>query len=104
MASNYSPTVAQLLSYEECQPVPVAEWPDYVDTLGFTQAQIPDLVKLMQDHYLYEWNPEKDPPLPEEFDPELSWCGPIHAWRTLGQLKAVEFAEGALPVLQTALK
>jgi hypothetical protein len=104
MLHTYTAPVANLLSYEQCQPVGADEWPDYVSALGLTKAHIPELLTLMQDVYLYEWDPEKDPPLPTDLDPDLLWCGPIHAWRTLGQLRAVEFLEGALTVLQSPMK
>ena len=67
------------------------DWLDY-STLGITREDIPELIKLVEDHDLRMLEPPaglpKDAELPE-------WFAQIHAWRALGQLKVEE----AIPVL-----
>ncbi len=73
-SSPYFPPVDLLLVYGE--PEFAAEWPDYL-ALGFTETHIPELIRMA-------------------LDPALNWAdseslevyAPIHAWRTLGQLRA----------------
>ena len=98
MTQPYTSPVADLLSYEQAQPVGANEWPDYVGELGFTEAHIPELLRLMQDLSLVDWNPEEEPAPIEGLDPDLAWCGPIHAWRTLGQLQSPEFLKGTTTI------
>lgn len=98
MTQPYTSPVADLLSYEQAQPVGASKWPDYVGELGLTAAHIPELLRLMQDLTLVDWHPEKEPAPLEGIDPDLAWCGPIHAWRALGQLQSPEFLQGATMV------
>lgn len=60
-----------------------ADWPDYPATYGLTQAHIPDLIQLMTQTV-------EDNALDDDEWPEPEGYAPIHAWRALGQLKAVE--------------
>ena len=70
----YTPPVDLLLVYGD--PRKFREWPDYL-SLGFTEADVPELIRMA-------------------LDPALNWAdseslevwAPIHAWRTLGQLRA----------------
>jgi len=101
MLQTYTPPVSRLLNYQECQSTEANEWPDYVSEFGFTHEHIPELVRLMRDVDLYEWESEEEDDIPEGLDPDLAWCGPIHAWRALGQLKATEFLDGALDILDS---
>ncbi|NER81612.1 MAG: hypothetical protein F6K42_19015 [Leptolyngbya sp. SIO1D8] len=55
----------------------------------------------MQDELLLGFYPEDDESeLDAGLDPDLVVWAPIHAWRALGQLKAVEFLQAALPILK----
>jgi hypothetical protein len=76
MAEPYLPPVNQLLIYGD--PRKEQEWPDYL-WLGFTTEHVPDLIRMTTDPDLIWADPESD---------EV-WA-PIHAWRTLGQLRAEE--------------
>jgi hypothetical protein len=70
-------------------------WRDY-RKMGFTRADIPELIRLVEDEEL-RWA-EKPDDISEGED--LSeWYGQIHAWRALAQLKA----EGAIPALLSIL-
>lgn len=82
MTSNYTEPVAQLLEYGD--PREHKEWPDYL-SLGLTDEHIPDLINMAIDEEL-NWA-----------DSESSevWA-PLHAWRTLGQLRAEEAIEPLL--------
>jgi hypothetical protein len=46
MDSKYSPVIAQLLTYNECQNAET--WPDYL-AVGITSAQIPGLIQMIRD-------------------------------------------------------
>ena len=52
-------------------------WPNYLK-LGFTQHHINDLIIMALDDKLHYGDPDS-----------LEIWAPIHAWRTLGQLKAI---------------
>jgi hypothetical protein len=78
--ADYSPPLAQLLS--RGQPGEMGDpWADYL-ALGFTQEHIPELIRMATDLELEE----------EEGDSPTVWA-PLHAWRALGQLRAVEAIE-----------
>lgn len=80
----YAYPVNQLLEYGE----PNSKIPDYL-SLGFTEKDIPELMRMMQDSFIYDKNNEKD----------MRWAAPIHAWRVLAQLRA----EVAIPVFLSLL-
>ncbi len=65
---------------------------DYVAELGLTAEHVPGLIRIAR-HWLDLYDNEK--PIPEE--PEL-WA-PVHAWRALGQLRAVEAVEPLLGMM-----
>ncbi|MCG2783573.1 MAG: DUF1186 family protein [Anaerolineae bacterium] len=83
---NYTKPVAKLLSLGD-KKLRTNRWMDYL-SLGLTSEDIPELIRLAQDTEMAELPWENNEPLPEVF-------GQIHAWRVLGQLRAVE----AIPVL-----
>lgn len=62
------------------------EWEDYLH-LGFTDADIPNLLMLVSDFYLLE--------APQ--DGAERWV-PLYAWRILGQLKSVEAIDSLIEV------
>jgi hypothetical protein len=72
------------------------EWPDYLQ-MEFTRADIPELIRLLEDKKL-RWM-EKPEDLPEDED-LIEWYGQIYAWRTLAQLKAEEAIPALLNTLQ----
>jgi len=74
---HYAHPVAQLLSYGNCAEDLTNSWPDYL-SLGFTEADVPELVRMACDSTLQEW------PAAES---HYLWA-PVHAWRTLGQLRS----------------
>jgi len=81
VSCNYADPVARLLIYGEATQT----WPDYL-TLGFTEEHISDLIRVLNDPDFNDGNLE---------GPEF-WA-PLHALRTLAQLRA----ENALkPLLQ----
>lgn len=53
-------------------------WPDY-SKMGIDQSDVPELIRLISDESLHQ---------ADDKTPEV-WV-PLHAWRALGQLKAVE--------------
>ncbi len=86
MVERYSSPVDRLLTCGDPRNQAL-EWPNYLD-LGLTEAHIPDLIRMATD-------------------PDLNWAdsdsldvwAPIHAWRALGQLRAVPAVEPLLGLL-----
>ncbi len=74
-AADYQPPVSQLISYGMPKNDRGDQWFDYVEAFGLTDKHIPDLIRLATDEG-YNWQDEGES------------CGPIHAYRALGQLKA----------------
>ena len=64
-------------------------WPNYVEELGFTQAHVPALVRMVTDDELNE--------LPGD---DIAVWAPVHAWRSLGFLRAEEAIEPLLGLLK----
>ena len=79
MTSKYAEPVAQLLAYGD--PREETEWQDYL-SLGFTEEHATELIKMATDEDLY-WTSSES----------LEVWAPVHAWRTLGQLKAEQAIE-----------
>ena len=71
-------------------------WLDYLK-MGITSADIPELIRLLEDKEL-RWM-EKPDDLSEDED-LTEWYGQIHAWRALAQLKAEEAIPALLKNLQ----
>ena len=104
MPHDYTPPVSHLLSYGEPNILKIEEWPDYVSELGLTDEHVPQLVNLMTDLDLANFDPNEPPPLPEEADPEVVWAAPVHAWRALYQLAPQRlFDQRVFAVLDSAL-
>jgi PBS lyase HEAT-like repeat len=82
--TRYQPPVERLLTYGESERITPADWPDY-RALGIGPEQIPELIQTAKDEYLNVAAAESS---------EV-WA-PLHAWRALGQLRAVEAVEPLL--------
>jgi hypothetical protein len=82
--ADYNPPIATFLTLGEARED--AEWRDYVATYGISNADIPELIRMATDLDLNQADSEST----------LVWA-PIHAWRTLGQLRA---EEAVAPLLQ----
>lgn len=119
---SYSPPVAKLLtlgepsdyiqlgawSYSTLDPaiIPWQLWIDYGETVGLTPAHIPELITLMKDEILWNlWFAEdiEAECAALDFTKDEDWWdralyGPIHAWRALGQLKALEVLPDLLEI------
>ncbi|MGB3789468.1 MAG: hypothetical protein WA949_15770 [Phormidesmis sp.] len=75
-ANDYHPPVAQLLSCGRPKSISRTDWFDYVETYGLTDEHTPALIQLATKEEL-DWEEEGE-------------CyAPIHAYRALGQLRAV---------------
>jgi hypothetical protein len=85
MHQEYKPPFDKLLSYTS--PLDLNEWPNYLE-LGFTENHIDDLIEMALDNDLHE----------SLTGGEEMWA-PVHAWRTLGQLKALSAAQPLLELL-----
>ncbi len=82
--ARYQPPVERLLTYGESDRITPNEWPDYRE-LGIGPEHVSELIQMATDEALNEADPES---------PEV-WA-PLHAWRALGQLHAVEAVEPLL--------
>ena len=83
---NYPMPVAKLLTLGD--PRGEREWRDYLK-LGFTAEHVPDLIRMALDTELW---------LADSESKEV-WAN-LHAWRTLGQLRAEAAAEPLLELFQ----
>ncbi len=83
---DYRPPVDRLLTYGDCRQI--REWPDYL-ALGIGPDQIPDLIRMSTDTELNQANSE-----------DLEVWAPIHAWRSLGQLRAETAVEPLMGLLE----
>lgn len=84
--TEYTLPVAELL--ERGQQGLRGDWPDYVEEHSFGESHVPDLIRMAQDADLMWGNPLVS-----------QTYAPIHAWRTLGQLRAREAIEPLLTLL-----
>jgi len=82
--TRYQPPMERLLTYGESNRITPDEWPDYRE-LGMGPEQIPELIQMATDEELN---------LAAAESTEV-WA-PLHAWRALGQLRAVEAVEPLL--------
>jgi len=73
---DYPDPVDRLLSYGDCREI--HGWPDYLK-LGLTHEHIPELIHMVTDRELL-WADQNS----------LEVWAPVHAWRTLAQLRAEE--------------
>jgi hypothetical protein len=90
---TYQEPVARLLDYGECHlagdgPAGLG-WLNYVSDLELTAEHVPELIRLACDAALHTAESE---------DPVV-WA-PTHAWRALGQLRAVEAVAPLLGLLR----
>ncbi len=76
--TNYQEPVAKLLTYDEPETDHYEDWLNYPKELGIGPEHIPDLLRMIDDKELRTTDPDEDDP---------KYWGPVHAWRTLGQLK-----------------
>ena len=83
--TDFSPPVQKLILLGEESTLGAGLWLDYQDQ-GITTEHIPELIRILQEIEQF-W------PLGDMESPEVA--APVHAWRALGQLKAVE----AIPAL-----
>jgi hypothetical protein len=74
--TTYSAPVDALLSIGETHRL---RWSDYLTQFNFTAADIPELIRMATDSDL-NWDDSES----------LEVWAPVHAWRSLGQLKAEE--------------
>jgi hypothetical protein len=82
--TGYQPPVERLLTFGESDRIRPDDWPDYRE-LGIEPEQIAELIQMATDEALHEAAAES---------PKV-WA-PLHAWRALGQLRAVEAVEPLL--------
>jgi hypothetical protein len=82
MSASYSSPVSELLTLGDCRDF--REWPNYLD-LGLSSEHVPELIEMATDQEL-NWADSES----------LEVWAPVHAWRALGQLRAVAAIEPLL--------
>jgi hypothetical protein len=82
--TGYQPAVERLLTYGESKWITPDEWPDYRE-VGIGPEQLPELIQMATDEALNV----------AASGSAQVWA-PVHAWRALGQLRAVEAVEPLL--------
>lgn len=82
---KYFPPLDKLLTYGSC--LEINGWPNYLE-LGFTERHVYNLIEMALDKELHD----------NLSDSGDVWA-PLHAWRTLGQLKAISAAKPLLKLL-----
>ena len=85
---SYPPPVDRLLTYGVCDPRDDFK---YVEELGLTADHIPDLIRMAID-----------PELNQAVSESLEIWAPVHAWRSLGQLRAEAAIEPLLELTHDA--
>ena len=86
--SDYTASVAKLLTYGKAEGDAPEQWPNYPE-LGLGPEQIPDLIRMATDARL-NWADSES----------LEVWAPIHAWRVLGQLRAEAAVEPLLSLFE----
>ena len=86
--NNYAPPVDKLLTYGKAEGGVPDQWPNYLE-LGLGPEHIPDLIRMATDASL-NWAGSES----------LEVWAPIHAWRTLGQLRAEAAVEPLLSLFE----
>ena len=85
---SYPPPVDRLLTYGVCDPRDDFK---YVEELGLTVDHVPDLIRMAID-----------PELNQAVSDSLEIWAPVHAWRSLGQLRAEAAIEPLLELTHSA--
>ena len=85
MSANYLSPVSELLTLGDCRDF--RGWPNYLD-LGLRSEHVPELIEMATDKEL-NWADSES----------LEVWAPVHAWRALGQLRAVPAIEPLLQLL-----
>ena len=91
---NYTAPVNRLLSLGDARTLTRKkdqQWPDYIGELGFNEAHIDELIKMTLDPGFSSADPDS-----------LEVWAPIHAWRSLGQLRANSAVAPLLQLLDEA--
>lgn len=74
---HYTPPVSQLLTYGKFYEYDFKNRTHYLKKFGLTEEQIPELIRMIGDDELHDADAES----------REVW-GPIHAWRSLAELRA----------------
>lgn len=89
VSTPYQPPLDQLLVLGKPEVDRREPWPDYLE-MGFSAEHVPELIRIAVDAELVEGD-EDDAPT----------YGGIHAWRTLGQLRAEAAIEPLVGLLES---
>ena len=81
----YQPPLDRLLTYGSVEDLPA--WPNYL-SLGLNAAHVPELIRMALDEQLHD------------SDEGTRMWAPVHAFRALGQLRAVSAAEPLIALFQ----
>lgn len=73
--TDYSPPISALLNCGRPKNIGRNQWPDYIETYGLADEDVPELIQLATEEDL-------------DWDNDVEYYAPIHACRALGQLRA----------------
>src|ERR1700736_2333947 len=90
---DHTDPVRQLLTVGETSLFSRAQWVDYPETYALRSEHIPALIRMSCDLTLHQRNQD---------GPEI-WA-PVHAWRALAQLRAVEAVGPLLEFMRIPLE
>jgi len=83
---DYQPPVSELLAYGDCRNY--KKWPNYLRELNLEEKHVSELIKMATDQELDQAG----------VDSKEVWS-PVHAWRALGQLQALDALQPLLGLL-----
>ena len=83
---DYQPPVSQLLTFGDDGDIYLENY--YIEQFGFTEEHIPDLIRMVIDRELNGADSDT-----------LEVWAPIHAWRSLGQLRAAAAVKPLLSLI-----
>ncbi|MBO0351128.1 HEAT repeat domain-containing protein [Phormidium pseudopriestleyi FRX01] len=89
---HYTHPVSQLLTYGELEMYDFQKSSHYLEKFGLTEEQIPELIRMVGDYELHDADPES-----------LEVWGPIHAWRSLAELRSETAIQPLLSVIHELL-
>ncbi|MCT7983871.1 HEAT repeat domain-containing protein [Laspinema sp. A4] len=89
-STNYTPPVSNLLTYGAVFKYDFKNSTHYLEKFGFTAEQIPELIRMIGDDELHDADAES-----------LEVWGPIHAWRSLAELRAETAIQPLVSLIHT---
>jgi HEAT repeat protein len=87
VSQTYTPPVNKLLAYADCSES--QELLNYLEEFGFAREHVPELIRMATDKELHDADPDSH-----------EAQAPLHACRTLGQLRSTEAIEPLITLFE----